>query len=342
VADGTNLDGNSLIIKTAGIGVSEAEENMKALVIGAVVLISAIVAAGPALADDGTAVVVNAPEAVPGGTSFDVTIDISEVSDLNSIQYDISYDPAVLQLQDIDAGRIGDRNMGVMFNKVGEDSFRIVQSMGLGTVSGSGHLITMRFRANGSSGRSEISLTGGIISGFEGVISATWISGSTTVIPAETGVPETGSSPEETTSLSSPSSPFPDEPSDDMLNTAENPANAEVIDTPANSESGPDNTITVPLEEEVQPAGDIRESDLPVSSGPTVSVIPNDAEPAFTPAVSTTPAVPATTAAAPEFPTSARADTGLSFWTIFYICLGGAVVLGLTIYLWRYVRSFYR
>jgi len=129
-------------------------------------------------AGDGVSVTVNAPEEVAPGTDFTVTIDISEVDELNAVQYDISFDTSVLRLDDITAGTIDSTSVPVAgWNEISPGTYRIVQSMGLTSVSGSGSLAVLHFHAVGTLGSStDITITNGILSNMAAEeIPATWI-----------------------------------------------------------------------------------------------------------------------------------------------------------------------
>lgn len=133
------------------------------------------------LADNGVQVSINAPDEVAPGDTFTASVDISELVDLNAVQYDISFDPSVLRLDDITAGQIDSTVIGVMSNEIGPGTWRVVQFMGLETVSGSGYLSVLHFHAVGA-GLSDISLSNGMLSGWEAPIPATWIEDSVNVI----------------------------------------------------------------------------------------------------------------------------------------------------------------
>ena len=129
-----------------------------------------------ASAQESKPVAVNAPAKAPVSSTFTVTIDIQEVSDLNAAQYDITFDNTVLELTDITEGRIGGTSVPVLYNQVGTETYRVINSMELGTVAGSGSLAKLWFRSIGEVGKSStIGLSNGIMSGLTtGHIPATW------------------------------------------------------------------------------------------------------------------------------------------------------------------------
>jgi len=126
----------------------------------------------------GVQVSINAPDRVLPDSDFPATVDISEVANLNAAQYDISFDPLVLRLDDITPGQIDSTEIPVMFSEIIPGTYRVIQSMGLGTVSGSGYLSVLHFHVIGSLGTSStINLSNGVLSRLEPYeeIPATWI-----------------------------------------------------------------------------------------------------------------------------------------------------------------------
>jgi len=184
---------------------------LSAVAVLALVLGSCI--AVPVLADGQTSIVINAPDEVTPGSSFTVTVDISGVQDLYAIQYDISFDPSVLRLDSISDGLISSVAISAMYNEIGAGHWRVVQTMGLGKISGSGRLATLHFRAIGTGGASSgINITDGMLSDFDmNAIQATWGTKSVSVISGESGdqssmTDSTQSSTTDSTPGSTPSS----------------------------------------------------------------------------------------------------------------------------------------
>ena len=185
--------------------------NISTLIILALVLVSCITA--PVLADGETTISISAPDEVTPGSSFTVTIDITGVEDLNAVQYDISFDPSVIRLDSVSDGQINSIAISAMSNKIGEGHWRVVQSMGLGKISGSGCLATLHFRAVGTGGaNSGIDITNGLLADFDmNAIQATWGTKSVSVISGESGdqssmTDSTQSSTTDSTPGSTPSS----------------------------------------------------------------------------------------------------------------------------------------
>ncbi len=115
------------------------------------------------------------------GDNFTVNITIGSVVDLNAVQYDIIFDPSVLGLDDISDGMIDSTVMPVPTGEAAPQEitlghWRVVQSLGLNSVNGTGYLSVLHFHSL-QHGTSNIDLTDGILSGMTGEIPATWISG---------------------------------------------------------------------------------------------------------------------------------------------------------------------
>jgi len=122
--------------------------------------------------EENVSVRVNAPEFVSG--TFDVTIDIYNVIDLYGGQFDLSFDPDVVNVNDVHEGEIdgatvtidewglvdGDRRVRMLFNIDDEEN-----PVG---VSGSGYLASIRFEVVGDDGdTSALGLSDGVLSWYE-------------------------------------------------------------------------------------------------------------------------------------------------------------------------------
>ncbi|MFA4837301.1 MAG: Ig-like domain-containing protein, partial [Dehalococcoidia bacterium] len=139
---------------------------------------------------DSVSVTVNAPSQVLVGSTFSATIDIGQVTELNAAQVDVTYDNSVLQLNSVSNGLIGSTTIVPMSNQVDSDTRRVIVSMGLGTVSGTGTLATLNFLAIGAAGASSnIQLSNGLLSGMSGSIAATWTGDSVLLYEQDTTPP---------------------------------------------------------------------------------------------------------------------------------------------------------
>ena len=128
----------------------------------------------------GVPVTVNAPDVVSG--TFDVTIDIEDVLNLNAGQFDLSFDSSVVNVTDVENGIVNDKPMRIdEWKFVDSDTIRVISKRpGDYTVSGSGHLATISFVVTGS-GASLLEISDGKLAGIlsEGTtdaeeIPATW------------------------------------------------------------------------------------------------------------------------------------------------------------------------
>jgi len=138
-----------------------------------------------------TTVTINAPyEGVPGG-DFTATIDISQVDNLDAANYDVSFDPTVLRLDNVTSGVIYGTEIPVaIWNEIYPGTYSIVQDIpGVSGVSGSGYLATLHFHVIGSEGgSSNIILANGVLSNRLGEeIPAIWVGDSVNVVSVVPG-----------------------------------------------------------------------------------------------------------------------------------------------------------
>lgn len=92
-----------------------------------------------------TNVNVNAPERVDG--DFDVTIEIKNVVDLDSGQFDLYFDSSAVNVTGIDDGNIDGTTIPIDNWVVGENKIRVLFNLpGIDGVSGSGLLATIHFK----------------------------------------------------------------------------------------------------------------------------------------------------------------------------------------------------
>ncbi len=130
-------------------------------------------------------VTVNAPEEVLEDSDFTVTIDVSQVENFDACNYDVTFDPLVLQLDDVTSGLIDSTAIPVDFyNEISPGTYRVIQNVpGLSGVSGSGYLAVWHFHAIGSGGDSStINLSNGMLSdNLAEAIEATWVGDSVSI-----------------------------------------------------------------------------------------------------------------------------------------------------------------
>jgi len=132
---------------------------------------------------------VDAPAGVEPGEYFTAQVSISEVTDFDAADFELTFDASVVQIEDITAG--GDITDGlidttaiptVSANEISAGLVKIVANVpGIPGVAGSGYLCQIRFHAIGATGSStSINLQNGTLSNKNAeLIAASW--GETTV-----------------------------------------------------------------------------------------------------------------------------------------------------------------
>ena len=113
-----------------------------------------------------TQVCVNAPEVVSG--AFEVTIDIHNVADLDCGQFDLSFDPGVVNVTAVHDGTISGRQMPVdMWRLMDAGRIRVLFNLpGLDRVSGSGYVAKIDFETTGSEGDTSVLDVSGVLIGI--------------------------------------------------------------------------------------------------------------------------------------------------------------------------------
>jgi hypothetical protein len=149
--------------------------------ITAIILLTVVVPAS-ALAQQ-TEVSVHAPERVSG--TFDVTIAIANVVDMDSGQFDLSFDPSVVKVIDVKAGSIAGTKVPIdQWAPLDEDTIRVLFNFsGVQGVTGSGSLATICTRITGKvADMSVLELSSGLLVDKEATkIPAIWLGDEVTV-----------------------------------------------------------------------------------------------------------------------------------------------------------------
>jgi hypothetical protein len=122
--------------------------------------------------EENVSVIVNAPEVVSG--TFDVTIDIEGVIDLYGGQFDLSFDPDVVNANGVYEGEIDgatvaidNKDMYLIGDSIVRVLFNIDDSENPEGVGGSGYLASIRFEVVGDDGdTSALELSDGLLSGY--------------------------------------------------------------------------------------------------------------------------------------------------------------------------------
>jgi hypothetical protein len=149
--------------------------------IAIVVALLLAVGAVPPVAASGVTVRVDAPAGVAPESNFTANINITEVTDFDACNYDVTFDPLVLRLDTITSGLIGSTEIPVdMYNQLSSGEYRVIQNIpGLSGVSGSGYLAELHFGVIGAEGDSSpLGPSNGVISNTAAdEIEATWLEG---------------------------------------------------------------------------------------------------------------------------------------------------------------------
>ena len=117
-------------------------------------------------ADVGVTVRVDAPEKVPSGSDAVIKIGVTEVTNFDVCQFDVSHDPRVLQITDVTAGDIDGTTVPIdMWGEVAPGKVRVLGNVpGIPGVDGAGYLAEIHFHVIGSSGdASDIGLSNGLL-----------------------------------------------------------------------------------------------------------------------------------------------------------------------------------
>ncbi len=133
--------------------ITKTERISEKMLLPIVVLALLLFTAGAAAKEEeNVSVRVNAPEFVSG--TFDVTIDVHDVIDLNSGQFDLSFDPDVVNVNDVYGGAIDGTRVPIdMWILVDENRARVLFKLPeTGLVSGSGYLATIACEVVGNVG----------------------------------------------------------------------------------------------------------------------------------------------------------------------------------------------
>jgi len=169
---------------------------MKRKILGMMVIVAlvlGVVVAAPAAAADVT-VSVDAPAEVSPDSDFTVNLNITEVTGFDACNYDVTYDSAVLRLDSVAPGLVGETAIPVdVYNEISAGTYRVIQNVpGISGVTGSGYLAVLHFHVLGADGDSSaITLSNGMIaSNMAEEITATWVGGSVevAVTPVEVSI----------------------------------------------------------------------------------------------------------------------------------------------------------
>jgi hypothetical protein len=169
-------------------------KNLKLMIVAILTLSTAFAAYAAAVT-----VSVDADEYV-SGSGFDATIEIDDVDDLDSGQFDISFNPSVVNVTDLDDdiedGEIGDTTVPIVnCCFMDANTIRLLFDLpGVSGVSGGGSLATIRFEAVGGDGDVSflnLSDDGVLVDVLSDKIPADWVGGMVTIGDPPAGATET-------------------------------------------------------------------------------------------------------------------------------------------------------
>ena len=174
---------------------------------------------------------VNAPKSVSG--TFEVTIDIEDVIDLDSGEFDLSFDPDVVSFVDVEPGSIDDTDVPIAMWRLMEDSrVRVTFNLpGADVVSGSGYVTRIIFDVVGAQGDTSVmDISKGLLvkpnpgtsihhSDSASKILADWFNDTVTIGDTTQATPIARSTPR----------PTPDAALDQSLNPTQEPTTTSVV-----------------------------------------------------------------------------------------------------------------
>ena len=139
----------------------------------------------PAQQTEGTVTVtVNAPAYV--NETFNVTVRIDNVTELNAAQFDLSFDSSVVNVTEVKEGEIGGKVVSLyMWNFTDADTIRVIPKLsGVEGANGSGYLAIVEFVVVGKGGESsKLDISGGKLSNVSAKeINADWFDAEVTVL----------------------------------------------------------------------------------------------------------------------------------------------------------------
>lgn len=107
--------------------------------------------------ESGLTVSIGAPAEVSAGSDFTVRVEVGEVVNFDSANYDIEYDPDVVQYVSLGNGSIGNTTIPIanwqLVPTGVQGKLRVINNIpGLAGVNGSGYLAEVHFQVVGSSG----------------------------------------------------------------------------------------------------------------------------------------------------------------------------------------------
>jgi len=159
-----------------------------AKILGLIAIVALLLGSGAlftVVAQGETVVSIDAPAEATADSDFTANVSISDVTDFDACQYDVTFDATVLRLDDVTSGLIGSTPVPVdIYNELSAGTFRVIQNVpGLTGVTGSGYLAELHFHVVGADGdSSDITLSNGVLSNnLAEEITATWTGASVAI-----------------------------------------------------------------------------------------------------------------------------------------------------------------
>jgi len=148
------------------------------LLVASLCLVAGVFAGSVADARGNVAVGLTAPKYVATGSTFIASVNIKNVVDLYAANYDVTFEPNVLEVTNVSNGLIAGTAIPVdIWREITPGTIRLINTLpALSGVSGSGYLAKLEFRVIGSAGsNSYIKLSSGVLSNTSAnEIPATW------------------------------------------------------------------------------------------------------------------------------------------------------------------------
>jgi hypothetical protein len=117
------------------------------------------------MAGDAVSVSLNGPAQVDSGSDFTVGVDVSQLTDFDSSNFDISFNPNVIRLDNVTDGLIDSASIPIDdYAEMSSGTYRVLINVpGASGVSGSGTLATLHFHVIGSYGQtSSLTFSNGV------------------------------------------------------------------------------------------------------------------------------------------------------------------------------------
>ena len=162
---------------------------MRRKILGIMAIVALLLGGGvavPVAATLEVIVSIDAPAQATPDSDFTANVNISEVTDFDACNYDVSFDGSVLRLDSVTSGLVGSTTIPVdVYNEISSGTYRVIQNVpGLTGVTGSGYLAVLHFHVIGSAGDSStITLSNGMMANnLAEEIVATWVGDSVDVM----------------------------------------------------------------------------------------------------------------------------------------------------------------